>query len=76
VYIGFLVAAYIITPLLYWGDLFHTKRFPIITNKLFLSNGHRYNVSEVKYESICIYLERERDIKHVLYGGRRASRYL
>jgi OPT family small oligopeptide transporter len=47
VYIGFLVAAYIITPLLYWGDLFHTKRFPIITNKLFLSNGHRYNVSEV-----------------------------
>ncbi|CAK9278772.1 unnamed protein product [Sphagnum jensenii] len=47
VFVGFLVAAYIITPLLYWGDFFHAQRFPITTNKLFLSNGQRYNVSEV-----------------------------
>jgi hypothetical protein len=48
VFVGFLVAAYIITPLLYWGDFFHAQRFPITTNKLFLSNGQRYNVSEVR----------------------------
>jgi hypothetical protein len=48
VFVGFLVAAYIITPLLYWGDFFHAQRFPITTNKLLLSNGQRYNVSEVR----------------------------
>ncbi|BBN06365.1 hypothetical protein MPTK1_3g20520 [Marchantia polymorpha subsp. ruderalis] len=47
VYVGFLIAAYIITPLCYWYDVYNAQNFPIISNKLFLLNGNRYNVKQV-----------------------------
>ena len=49
VFIGFVFAAYVVVPALYWGDWYHTKRYPIVSNKLFLANGHRYNVSAVSH---------------------------
>ncbi|KAG6541883.1 hypothetical protein Mapa_016711 [Marchantia paleacea] len=47
VYVGFFIAAYIITPLCYWYDVYKAQNFPIISNKLFLLNGNRYNVKQV-----------------------------
>ncbi|KAL2634262.1 hypothetical protein R1flu_005741 [Riccia fluitans] len=47
VYVGFVIAAYIITPVCYYLNVYSAKNFPIISNKLFLQDGNRYNVQQV-----------------------------
>ena len=31
------------------ANMYHTQRYPLVSNKLFLADGHRYNVAEVKF---------------------------
>lgn len=47
VFMGFIVSAYVVVPLMYMANVYHTQRYPLISNKLFLSDGHHYKVSEV-----------------------------
>lgn len=46
--IGFIIFVYIIVPLCYWKfNTFDAQKFPIFSNKLFTSTGHRYNTTLV-----------------------------
>jgi hypothetical protein len=52
VFIGFIFAAYVVIPAMYMANTYNTQRYPLISNKLYLSDGHRYKVSEVSMESV------------------------
>ncbi|KAL5818730.1 hypothetical protein ACOSQ4_022572 [Xanthoceras sorbifolium] len=46
--IGFVMFVYIIIPLCYWKfNTFDAHKFPIFSNKLFTSTGHKYDTSKV-----------------------------
>ncbi|KAJ8768424.1 hypothetical protein K2173_021577 [Erythroxylum novogranatense] len=44
---GFIFVMYILTPLCYWLDVFMAKTFPIFSDSLFTSSGHKYNISAI-----------------------------
>lgn len=52
VFLGFILAAYVMVPAMYAADVFHSQRYPLISNKLFLSDGHRYKVSKVSLDML------------------------
>lgn len=45
--IGFVVLAWIIVPIAYYSDLWGSKAMPIVSNRVFTSDGYFYNVSAV-----------------------------
>ncbi|XP_019446888.1 PREDICTED: oligopeptide transporter 7-like [Lupinus angustifolius] len=45
--IGFAIFIYVITPIAYWFNIYKAKRFPIFSDDLFMSNGHKYNISDI-----------------------------
>ena len=45
--IGFVVLAWIIVPIAYYSDLWGSKAMPIVSNRVFTSDGYFYNVSSV-----------------------------
>ncbi|GER45957.1 oligopeptide transporter [Striga asiatica] len=48
--VGFFFVMYIMTPLVYFSNLYHAKRFPIFSTKTFDVTGHPYNISRVLNE--------------------------
>ena len=44
---GFFIIVYIITPILYWNNVYDAKKFPIISSALFAKDGTKYNVSRI-----------------------------
>lgn len=44
---GFVFIMYIITPIVYWSNLYHAKTFPIFSDGLFTSSGQVYNISSI-----------------------------
>ncbi|UJR35833.1 hypothetical protein I4U23_028579 [Adineta vaga] len=44
---GFVVLAWIITPIAYYTNLWGSKSMPIVSNRVFTSEGYYYNVSSV-----------------------------
>ncbi|KAJ8764821.1 hypothetical protein K2173_010286 [Erythroxylum novogranatense] len=44
---GFIFVMYILTPLSYWLNVFNAKTFPIFSDDLFTSTGHKYNISSI-----------------------------
>ncbi|XP_048132102.1 oligopeptide transporter 3-like isoform X2 [Rhodamnia argentea] len=46
--VGFIMFIYIIVPLCYWKyNTFDARKFPIFSNQLFRSNGHKYDTTKV-----------------------------
>ncbi|CAA0814028.1 Oligopeptide transporter 1 [Striga hermonthica] len=45
--VGFFFVMYLMTPLVYFNNLYHAKRFPIFSSKTFDVSGHSYNISRV-----------------------------
>ncbi|KDO78544.1 hypothetical protein CISIN_1g004659mg [Citrus sinensis] len=46
--IGFVMFIYIIVPLCYWKfDTFDARKFPIFSNQLFTSSGHKYDTTKI-----------------------------
>ncbi|KAJ7953136.1 oligopeptide transporter 7-like [Quillaja saponaria] len=44
---GFALFMYVIIPVAYWLNLYEARNFPIFSDGLFLSNGHKYNISAI-----------------------------
>lgn len=42
---GFSIMVYIITPIVYWQNVYDAKSFPMISSSVFLRSGHKYNTS-------------------------------
>ncbi|KAJ7547338.1 hypothetical protein O6H91_08G081100 [Diphasiastrum complanatum] len=47
VMVGFLFVMYVITPAVYWGNVYDAKTFPIFSSALFSDDGQRYNFTRV-----------------------------
>lgn len=45
VLVGFVLVVYILTPIVYWLNVYDAKSFPIISSHVFLKSGHHYNTS-------------------------------
>ncbi|KAM1005343.1 hypothetical protein ACFX13_005472 [Malus domestica] len=46
--VGFVIFIYIIVPLCYWKfNTFDAQKFPIFSNKLFTSTGHKYETTKI-----------------------------
>ncbi|CAA2987949.1 oligopeptide transporter 3 [Olea europaea subsp. europaea] len=46
--VGFIMFIYIIVPLCYWKfDTFDARKFPIFSNQLFTSSGHKYDTTKI-----------------------------
>lgn len=45
--VGFVVLAWIITPLAYYNNLWDSKVMPIVSNRVFTKQGSFYNVTAV-----------------------------
>lgn len=46
--LGFVIFIYIIVPLCYWKfNTFDARKFPIFSNKLFTSSGHKYDITRI-----------------------------
>ncbi|KAJ9180811.1 hypothetical protein P3X46_009017 [Hevea brasiliensis] len=46
--IGFIMFIYIIVPLCYWKyNTFDARKFPIFSNQLFTSSGHKYDTTKI-----------------------------
>ncbi|KAJ0986924.1 hypothetical protein J5N97_005280 [Dioscorea zingiberensis] len=44
---GFILMVYIITPIMYWTNVYNAKRFPIISSNVYTSDGQHYNVTRI-----------------------------
>lgn len=45
--VGFVTVLYVVTPIVYWSNLYNAKKFPIISSHVFDSNGAPYNISAI-----------------------------
>jgi hypothetical protein len=45
--VGFVLLAWIITPAAYYTNMWDAKVMPIVSNRVFTSDGHIYNISAV-----------------------------
>ncbi|KAJ9679978.1 hypothetical protein PVL29_021770 [Vitis rotundifolia] len=45
--LGFCLVMYVMTPATYWRNVYNAKNFPLYSEKLFMSNGSRYNILSI-----------------------------
>jgi OPT family small oligopeptide transporter len=45
--VGFVIVMYIVTPAVYYGNVYGAKTFPMFSNQLFHSNGQEYDITSV-----------------------------
>ncbi|KAK4793507.1 hypothetical protein SAY86_023942 [Trapa natans] len=45
--VGFFLVMYVMTPLMYWLNIYNAKTFPIISQNLFMANGSDYNILRI-----------------------------
>lgn len=45
--VGYFLCMYVITPIMYWLDVYKAKTFPIFSDDLFTSTGQKYNISAI-----------------------------
>ncbi|EXB39949.1 Oligopeptide transporter 7 [Morus notabilis] len=45
--VGYFFVMYVLAPTCYWLNLFNAKTFPIFSDKLFTSNGQKYNTTSI-----------------------------
>ena len=49
-FVGFVVVIWIATPLIYYLNVWDSKKFPIISNNVFDKDGNFYNTSKILSE--------------------------
>ncbi|XP_061357169.1 oligopeptide transporter 7-like [Gastrolobium bilobum] len=54
---GFAIYIYVITPIAYWLNIYKARRFPIFSDGLFMSNGQKYNISDIVNSNFRLDLE-------------------
>ena len=60
--VGFAIFVYVIIPTAYWLNIYKARRFPILSDELFMSNGQKYNISDIIDSNFRLDLEAyERD---------------
>ncbi|KAK4368142.1 hypothetical protein RND71_011934 [Anisodus tanguticus] len=45
--VGYFLIMYVVTPLMYWFNVYKAKNFPIFSDGLFKENGQEYNISAI-----------------------------
>lgn len=45
--VGFVITLYVAYPILYYFNVYESRRFPILSSKTFDSNGQPYNISRI-----------------------------
>jgi hypothetical protein len=45
--VGFIIVMYIVTPAVYYSNVYGAKTFPIFSDELFQSNGQVYNITSI-----------------------------
>ncbi|KAJ7959385.1 oligopeptide transporter 7-like [Quillaja saponaria] len=45
--VGFFFVMYVMTPITYWKNAYNAKTFPIFSNKLFMTNGSKYDILSI-----------------------------
>lgn len=45
--VGYALFMYVLVPFCYWSDIFGAKTFPIYSNRLFMSNGTRFDINSI-----------------------------
>ncbi|XP_055826655.1 oligopeptide transporter 7-like [Solanum dulcamara] len=44
---GYFLIMYVVTPFMYWSNVYKAKTFPIFSDGLFTSDGQKYNISAI-----------------------------
>ncbi|XP_057724258.1 oligopeptide transporter 7-like isoform X1 [Arachis stenosperma] len=44
---GFAIFVYVLIPSAYWLNIYNARKFPILSDELFMSNGQKYNISDI-----------------------------
>jgi hypothetical protein len=47
IFIGFIVVIWMITPIVYYTNVWESQKLPIISNRVFDINGNFYNITKV-----------------------------
>ncbi|KAL3844994.1 hypothetical protein ACJIZ3_002397 [Penstemon smallii] len=55
--VGYILCMYVITPTMYWLNIYNAKTFPIFSDGLFTSDGQKYNISAIIDSNFHIDLE-------------------
>ncbi|XP_019164534.1 PREDICTED: oligopeptide transporter 4-like [Ipomoea nil] len=51
VFVGYVIAMYVVIPVFYWGfNVYNAKNFPIYSSDLFTAQGQMYNISAIVNE--------------------------
>ncbi|KAL0380635.1 UNVERIFIED_CONTAM: Oligopeptide transporter 7 [Sesamum angustifolium] len=45
--VGYFICMYIVTPIMYWLNVYNAKTFPIFSDGLYTSEGQKYNISAI-----------------------------
>ncbi|XXG76130.1 hypothetical protein AAC387_Pa08g0551 [Persea americana] len=45
--VGFVIVMYVMTPIVYWLNVFNAKTFPIFSDELFTSTGQEYDIASI-----------------------------
>lgn len=56
--VGYFLLLYVVTPLMYWSNVYKAKNFPIFSDGLFKENGQDYNISSIIDQNFHIDLEK------------------
>ncbi|KAH0718375.1 hypothetical protein KY285_014406 [Solanum tuberosum] len=56
--VGYFLIMYVVTPLMYWFNVYKARNFPIFSDGLFKENGQDYNISKIIDPNFHIDLEK------------------
>lgn len=45
--VGYILCMYVVTPVMYWFNIYKAQTFPIFSDDLFTSDGQKYNISAI-----------------------------
>jgi hypothetical protein len=45
--VGFVLLAWLISPATYYSNLWNAKKLPIVSNRIFTTDGYLYNITAV-----------------------------
>jgi hypothetical protein len=63
--VGFIIVMYIVTPAVYYSNVYGAKTFPIFSDDLFQSNGQGYNITSIINSKFELNLTTYEEVGHV-----------
>ncbi len=63
--VGFIIVMYIVTPAVYYSNVYGAKTFPIFSDDLFQSNGQVYNITSIINSKFELNLTTYEEVGHV-----------